>query len=411
MIGHCIWSVTRFAGIPPERILVADDAANPMLKVDRDKLTSLGVKVIETTFDRNRNLNGYPCVFGVLDVMDDAAEELGATHVLKIDPDTMLFSPEIVDRLDGGAVGSIGGAVGEVPNKLFYGMSYILRSDIIKRALDFVSKSTSEKLTAILDGNHRLPEDYTISSICSIISPSTHVTIPFTSGRGFHCSWPYGRKDLPPLQAITSFSSIHFGQWHQINGSTPSRKRSFAGSVMGGCRKLLEEWDSNNSKTRKCMTISFGGFGPVPEARQPASFTSGFNSTFLYDLLPLSGTGAPLLSAWVDQEFEGTNNEGVDWTDSRGESHQEQVEVHIYRSAWAEPGFFTKPSPSWYKGGMCALVLFKVDSQDVRLIFHEFNRTRTGTPTLRDKAGRTIMITQTEEKPWPAEEVAEKQGA
>jgi hypothetical protein len=174
---------------------------------------------------------------------------------------------------------------------------------------------------------------------------------------------------------------------------------------MGGCRKLLETWSTG---TKKCMTISFGGFNTIPEYEGKASFTEGFNSTFVYDLLPVSGTSAPMLSAWVDQEFDTTNTEGVDWVTPEGVVEQEQVEVHIYRSAWTAVDFFLRPSPEWYRGGMCALVTFSIGGKKFFLTFHEFNRNKSGIPTLRDKKGRTIMITRTEEKPWVAE-VAENQ--
>ena len=409
MIGPSIWSIVKFADIPHDRILVADDSRNPMAETDRKRLEGLGVTVVATDFARKKNLNGLECVKGVLNTLQLAAQRFEATHVLKIDPDTMLFSRELVDRLENGAIGSIGGAAGDKPNRFFYGMSYILRRDVIERLIDFVSKADIKDLIDIVDGSERFPEDYTISGICSAISPSTHVTIPFTRGRGFHCSWPYGKKNLSTIQTITSFSSIHFGQWHLIESDSPARKRLFAGSVMTACQKMLEEWESNTSTARKCVALSFGGFDLASEAGAGVSFTPGFNSTYLYDLLPTLGNKSPMLSAWIDQEFCTTNNEGVDWVDSKGERHQEQVEVHVYRSAWSAPEFFLKPSPGWYRGGLCALVSFEVDGKKTLLPFHELSITDEGIPVLRDNAGRTIMVARTEEKIWGAQEDVDNQ--
>ena len=395
-LDHCLWSVVRFAGIPYERILLADDSANPLPPARRKALEDLGIAIIETSFDRRRNLNGHSCIKGILETMSFAAEKAVADYILKIDPDTMLFSSELTDNLSDRSVGSIGGAAGEKPDRYFFGMCYALRRDIIGKTLDFVSGTASDRLAELVENNRKLPEDYTISGICSLISPSTHRTIPFTRGRGFHCSWPYGKRDLSPIQTITSFGAVHFGQWHLIPGTTPDKKRQAAGAAMSLCRNLITSWEEGNPKRRKCLTVSFGGFGKIEGAR-PASFTGGYNSTFVYDLTPEGLTGSLVLSAWVDQELHGTNNEGVDWTDAEGVARQEQVEFHIYRSVWAAVGVFPRRSPDWYKGGNCCLMSFTIDSVRQNLLFYEFERTPEGVSTMRDEAGRTIMITRTEE--------------
>ena len=394
---HSLWSVNRFAGIPYERILLADDGSNPLSPQRREALGKSGVAIMDTSFDRRRNLNGHECVKGILSVLREAAERFGADYILKIDPDTMLFSSELTGGLAGGSIGSIGGAAGSKPDRYFFGMCYVLGEDTIKKALEFAIRSTPESLSDLIEKNKKLPEDYTISAICSLVSPATHRTIPFTTGRGFHCSWPYGKKDFSPVQTITSFSAIHFGQWHLIPGATPDKKRQTAGSAMSLCRNIIEAWEEEDPKRRKCLTVSFGGFGVFAGGLRPASFTPGFNSTFVYDLMPGGLTGSLILSAWVDQELHGTNNEGVDWTGIEGDIHQEQVEFHIYRSTWAAHGIFPKVSPSWYKGGYCCLMSFPTDSVRNNLLFYEYARDADGSCTLRDADGRTIMITKTEE--------------
>lgn len=130
----------RAAGV---RVVLAVDKADPVPAVE-------GCEVVVTEFDRRGNLNGKPCVVGMLRTMDEVARSSDG-WVLKVDSDTLCFSTRWLEGIEADAVG-----MWHPEKRGFYGLCYGLRRSSLPGL-----RERAEKLTDA----EEMPEDETIYSL------------------------------------------------------------------------------------------------------------------------------------------------------------------------------------------------------------------------------------------------------
>ncbi|QUE53062.1 hypothetical protein KBB96_09240 [Luteolibacter ambystomatis] len=83
------------AGLVP---VVCEDAASPLPGHVRGWLMHEGIDLVTTTFPRRGNLNGTDCAAGICRTLAETALRYGATHVLKLDDDTVVMDRRVFTR-------------------------------------------------------------------------------------------------------------------------------------------------------------------------------------------------------------------------------------------------------------------------------------------------------------------------
>lgn len=134
----------RGAGV---RVVLAVDAKDPLPAIE-------GCEVVATDFDRRGNLNGKPCVEGMLRLMDEQAAAADP-WVLKVDSDTLCCSLRWLEGRTEDAVG-----LWHPGKRGFFGLCYALRRSSLPRL--------RERAAALTD-DEEMPEDETIYGLADTV--------------------------------------------------------------------------------------------------------------------------------------------------------------------------------------------------------------------------------------------------
>lgn len=133
-------------------------------------------------------------------------------------------------------------------------------------------------------------------------------------------------------------------------------------------------------------------------------FTAGVNTTFQYPVPAPSPGGTLLLDAFMDDELEEANGEGVDWFGKTGAT-KERLALHVYPSIKEAPYWLKKKSShpiEDYDGGLFAMLKAwatepLTGEKDVILEWHFFQVNRvsfTGKPNeLHGPQGSKMFLT------------------
>jgi hypothetical protein len=135
----------RRAGV--RRVVLAVDARHPVPAIE-------GGEVVLTDFDRRGNLNGKPCVEGMLRVMDEQAAA-DDRWVLKVDSDTLCLGTGWLDGRGEDAVG-----LWHPGKRGFFGLCYGLRRSSLPRL---------RARAADLVDDEEMPEDETIYGLAETV--------------------------------------------------------------------------------------------------------------------------------------------------------------------------------------------------------------------------------------------------
>lgn len=175
---------------PTAKIAVFDDSSNPLPK---DPVADYCVR---TNFARNGNLNGLPCVEGILNCFKEACEHFGETKITKVDSDVILIKPAPLSDLPFWGC------------ELYHNMTaagpcYALTLDCVNAILTDLKSRTWL--------NERFPEDETISRM----SLSRGGVIAPESNKHIVQGYPWmGEDHLAELKAwadLPSSIAVHFG--------------------------------------------------------------------------------------------------------------------------------------------------------------------------------------------------------
>lgn len=188
MLPYCVRSLLKIFENNPLEIYVMDDSNNPMDKRNVRWLTKLAPDKIfyeQTTFERNKNLNGMPCVVGMVEKFIEHAKGRDALNI-KIDPDTIVCHREIFDEVYNHP--NSGYASTTRPGCHFSGVLYMFKTQYLPKALELL------KTFPVPD--HTGPEDYIIGLAISAASlPRLSLLIEVwtnESRRGAAAGWHYG---------------------------------------------------------------------------------------------------------------------------------------------------------------------------------------------------------------------------
>lgn len=205
------------AGLFP--VFVVEEVARPISPDCREELENDGVIIVSTDFPRGQNLRGIDCVSGMLQVYDRILKKTGASHLVKLDSDTILNGSKFIRlavqkdyRLFGW--GS--------PEHQFHGNAYVISKRHVTDLLGFISKWKG------LPGfdNRSVPEDLSIFHM-AIIMESTEVGISqYDVDGGFGSFWCFQPKSTHFPVFAKKFESVSFGNRKDQSGVNVSRVES-----------------------------------------------------------------------------------------------------------------------------------------------------------------------------------------
>lgn len=213
IIPYCVRSLLKIFEKNPLEIYVMDDSKNPMNGRNVRWLKNLAPNKIfyeQTSFERNKNLNGMPCVVGMMEKFIEHANGRDALNI-KIDPDTIVCHREVFDEVYNHP--NSGYASSTRPGCHFSGVLYMFKTEYITRALELL------KTFPVPD--HTGPEDYIIGLAFSAASlPKLSLMIDVWSDesrKGAACGWNYGIEKAKYPSMIPfyhkMFQFITMGNW------------------------------------------------------------------------------------------------------------------------------------------------------------------------------------------------------
>lgn len=168
MVGPCVRAIRRLRPSAPITVAADGDGGD----------YPAGVRIVRTTFDRQRNLNGGEAIVGVLDSMIEAAEYAGADWCWKIDPDTVLLNDAVLNVREATMAGYAcpDNRAGLCrPGLCLLGCCYGLQIDLARRVRDFWRRMPVQDGTA---------EDVAITGVAYAIGAERHMlpvnqTLPY----------------------------------------------------------------------------------------------------------------------------------------------------------------------------------------------------------------------------------------
>ena len=196
-----------------------DDHTAPISQGMVDKLNSdLTCEFVyeQSTFNRNHNLNGRECIYGMVDeFIKHSAGRDGL--LIKLDPDTMILKPQIFDEFM--ANNATEYMASTRPGCHFSGICYCIKTDLLeggKKALD--------NLYIPLDKG---PEDYIIGLAMSCASlPYLSEMITVYGGadnvKTSAVGWNYASNNLDEGSEMyyKTFEIVTYGNWFMHQGLT-----------------------------------------------------------------------------------------------------------------------------------------------------------------------------------------------
>lgn len=202
-------------------ILIADDAENPLHYPPQ-------TDYVQTTFQRQGNLNGRECVAGQIKLMKGLVEEYDPDYVIKLDCDTVINSLEWID-----ADAAMTGWKLHANMDYCFGMCYAIHP----AALDEMSEWTQDenKMTLLA---HNVPEDIGTGIICraccGIITLHQIYEAPKRACGYMYNGKPDGKgnvTELPNWAPYEGMDVVTFGNRNGIPAEVPD-PRNYAGAVM-----------------------------------------------------------------------------------------------------------------------------------------------------------------------------------
>lgn len=212
-----IESVAAFRDSGGRFVSLFDDASNPL---PNEIIEAIRPDLRETTtWPRCGNLRGWPCVLGELDCMEKAAAKSGASEVLKIDSDTLVFDFDWIDRK-----APMSGFVAGHGFHL-YGMAYHLRLDALREV-------RASMLGRFRNENRELNEDRAIS--CEAFALYGPLIRAITWDKKLAGGWQFGTV---PEEKYHGCAVVTFGNRKKIQViCSKEEKRLIVAREMAGFR-------------------------------------------------------------------------------------------------------------------------------------------------------------------------------
>lgn len=217
IIEYCIRSIFAVFRDHDTKVFVYDDSNHPMDESIINNIKDMdNVYYEQTTFERNKNLNGRPCIAGMLELFKKNAVPGGLN--IKIDPDTILLHSRCFNEFmmvrDSSYMCCLR------PGSYYSGMCYAFKSDVIDNTIALFNSEYCN----IPDVYG--PEDYFIGTIMSTASlPKLSLLLMNWNDRaqeGAICGWNYkcpnDEEHFRMYYQLFQFVSV--GNWFKYPGLT-----------------------------------------------------------------------------------------------------------------------------------------------------------------------------------------------
>lgn len=223
ILQYCLRSLLKTFEKNPLEIYIMDDSLHPM--DDRNvrwvKKLSPSIHYEQTTFERNKNLNGRACIEGMLEKFIEHANGRTALN-LKIDPDTIVCHKEVFDEVFNAQNSWYASTTR--PGCHFSGILYMFRTEPLEQALKLARQFPIPDV--------RGPEDYIIGLAISAASlPRLSLMIDVwndAAKTGLACAWNYNITEDHYTEMIPFygkvFQFITMGNWFIHPGLTPAAR-------------------------------------------------------------------------------------------------------------------------------------------------------------------------------------------
>ena len=238
ILQYCLRSLIKTFEKNPLEIYIMDDSLHPM--DDRNirwaKKLSPCIHYEQTKFERNKNLNGRPCIEGMLAKFIEHANGRKALN-LKIDPDTIVCHKEVFNEVYNAQNSWYASTTR--PGCHFSGILYMFHTEPLEKALELAKAFPIPEMSG--------PEDYIIGlaiSAASLPRLSLMIDVWNDAARtGLACAWNYNITDLGQMIPFYGkvFQFITMGNWFIHEGLTPAARLKPAEELV----KWLEGHDAS----------------------------------------------------------------------------------------------------------------------------------------------------------------------
>lgn len=221
------------AGLFP--VFVVEDAAKPLSKEARHHLEEENAVVVTSDFPRPGNLRGIECINGMLQIYRKIFEKTGATHLVKLDSDTVLTSGDSLRSATGYDLFGWSS-----PKYSFHGSTYLISSNLTEEILAFIKRWQG------IPGynNVNCPEDLGIYRMAVLLHSKVGINA-FDQAGGFGAFWQYqSPQDFFKIY-FERFASISFGNRLDPDGNKVSKVESYM--IMSSFMAHLSKWQSPTS--------------------------------------------------------------------------------------------------------------------------------------------------------------------
>lgn len=220
------------AGLGP--VFVEVDAANPLPSATIAELVRRGCRVAETTFPRNGNIRGMESMKGLLASYTKVFEATGATHLVKLDADTMILDAGRLKQAAADDVSCAAMSHGATP---FYGMCMVVSSTLV-HTMGTIARSAGQFAGF---GNLNFYEDIVTGTMSQRLRLGETRQWPFDPQGGFGAGYLYTQAKDSFDDYARKYDVITFGNRHLIPGDgSPCAKRDKVAETMLEFQRILD---------------------------------------------------------------------------------------------------------------------------------------------------------------------------
>lgn len=220
------------AGLGP--VFIAVDAANPIPAATDAELRRFGCRVSETTFPRLGNIRGMDSMKGMLAFYTSVFEATGATHLVKLDPDTMILDAERLKQAAADDVACAAMSHGATP---FYGMCMVVSSPLV-HTMGTIGRSAGQFAGF---SNLNFYEDIVTGTMSQRLRLGETRQWPFDPAGGFGAGYLYVQAKDSLATYAEKYDVVTFGNRHLIPGDgSPCAKRDKVAETMLEFQRILD---------------------------------------------------------------------------------------------------------------------------------------------------------------------------
>lgn len=208
------------AGLGP--VFVEVDGKAPLTPEMRAAMKREGFRVRETMFPRNKGIRGIDCYRGLLGSYSYVLRESGASHLLKLDSDTLILRS---DRIKQAVADDVAAASMRTEGYRFYGCAMVLSFRLVHSIAAHVQRWKG------IPGhrNHDLSEDIATGDMADLLDIGEVRRWQFDPAGGYCAGWRY--DDTPAATYRERFDVVTFGNRHLLTGKDCERRDKVAATM------------------------------------------------------------------------------------------------------------------------------------------------------------------------------------